>query len=42
VSFLSALLVIKALLAYVSSNTFRPFAWYRIALGAILLVWYWS
>lgn len=42
VSFLSALLVIKALLAYVSSNTFRPFAWYRIALGVVLLVWYWS
>lgn len=42
VSFLSALLVIKALLAYVSRNTFRPFAWYRIVLGVILLAWYWS
>src|SRR5690606_8233463 len=42
VSFVSALLVIRALLAFVSNNTFRPFAWYRIALGLLLLVWYWS
>lgn len=40
VSFVSALLVIKALLAFVSSNTFRPFAWYRIALGVLLIAWY--
>jgi undecaprenyl-diphosphatase len=42
VSFFSALLVIRALLAFVSSNTFRPFAWYRIALGVLLVAWYWS
>ncbi len=42
VSFVSALLVIRALLAFVSSNTFRPFAWYRIALGVFLVAWYWS
>jgi undecaprenyl-diphosphatase len=42
VSFLSALLVIKALLAFVSSNTFRPFAWYRIALGILILFLYWG
>ena len=42
VSFLSALLVIRALLAFVSHNTFRPFAWYRIALGVVLLAWYWN
>lgn len=41
VSFVSSLLVIKALLAYVSNNTFRPFAWYRMALGAVILLWYW-
>lgn len=42
VSFLSALLVIRALIAYVSSNTFRPFAWYRIALGGLMMILYWS
>jgi undecaprenyl-diphosphatase len=38
VSFLSALVVVKALLRYVSGHTFRVFAWYRIALGALLLL----
>lgn len=42
VSFVSALLVIKALLAFISSNTFRPFAWYRMALGVLILALYWS
>ena len=42
VSFVSALVVIKALLAFVSNNTFRPFAWYRIALGALILILYWN
>lgn len=42
VSFISALLVIRALIAYVSTNTFRPFAWYRIALGGLMLILYWS
>lgn len=42
VSFLSALLVIRKLLAYVSHNTFRPFAWYRIAIGLVLLAFYWG
>lgn len=41
VSFLSALLVIRALIAFVSSNTFRPFAWYRIALGGLMLILFW-
>jgi undecaprenyl-diphosphatase len=38
VSFLSALVVVKALLRYVSGHTFRVFAWYRIVLGALLLL----
>jgi len=38
VSFLSALVVVKALLRYVSGHSFRVFAWYRIALGALLLL----
>lgn len=36
-AFLSALVVIKVFLRFVSNHSFRPFAWYRIALGAILL-----
>jgi undecaprenyl-diphosphatase len=37
VSFLSALVVVKAFLAYVSHHSFTAFAWYRIAIGALLL-----
>ncbi len=37
VSFLSALVVVKAFLAYVSHHSFVVFAWYRIAFGAALL-----
>ena len=40
VSFLSALVVIKALIKYVAHHTFRGFAWYRIAFGLLLLAWY--
>lgn len=40
VAFLSALLVIRRLIAFVSSSTFRPFAWYRIAVGLVLVLWY--
>jgi undecaprenyl-diphosphatase len=32
----SALVVIKGLLAFVSRRSFVPFAWYRIALGALV------
>jgi undecaprenyl-diphosphatase len=38
VSFISALLVVKAFLTYVSGHSFAVFAWYRIAFGALLLV----
>lgn len=41
VSFVSALLVIKGLLAFVSRNSFAVFAWYRIVFGAFVLVLYW-
>jgi undecaprenyl-diphosphatase len=37
VSFLSALVVVKAFLAYVSHHSFTVFAWYRIVFGALLL-----
>jgi undecaprenyl-diphosphatase len=36
-SFVSALIVVKAFLAYVAHHTFNVFAWYRIALGVVLL-----
>ena len=37
VSFASALVVIRALLAFVSRRNFVPFAWYRIALGGVFI-----
>ena len=42
VSFVAALLVIRGLLKFVAHRSFVPFAWYRIALGALVassLLW---
>ena len=41
VSFVSALICIRWLLRYVAHHDFTIFAWYRIALGAIILVVMW-
>jgi undecaprenyl-diphosphatase len=38
VAFASAVVVVKAFLAYVSRHSFAAFAWYRIVFGALLLV----
>ena len=38
VSFFSALLAIRALLKFVATRDFRPFGWYRIAFGALVLL----
>ena len=38
VSFVVALVVIKAFIAFVSKSGFAPFAWYRIAAGILALV----
>jgi undecaprenyl-diphosphatase len=38
VSFVSALVVVKAFLSFVSGHSFKVFAWYRIAFGAVLLL----
>jgi len=38
-AFFSALVVVRAVLRFVSHRTYRPFAWYRIALGLAVLVW---
>ncbi len=40
VSFLSALVVIRAFLGFVARRDFTPFAWYRIAAGSALLLWW--
>ncbi|WOV91608.1 MAG: undecaprenyl-diphosphate phosphatase [Candidatus Zeuxoniibacter abyssi] len=37
VSFIVALIVIRALLAYVSRHRFTPFGWYRIGFGLLVL-----
>ncbi|OGA07351.1 MAG: undecaprenyl-diphosphatase [Betaproteobacteria bacterium RIFCSPHIGHO2_12_FULL_69_13] len=37
VSFVSAFLVIRWLIRYVATHDFRPFAWYRIAFGLVVL-----
>jgi undecaprenyl-diphosphatase len=39
VSFVVALAVIKAFVAYVSRHGFAPFAWYRIVVGAAAIAW---
>lgn len=40
VSFLAAVVVVKALLRFIANHTFRFFAWYRIVLGIIVLLYY--
>jgi len=39
VSFVVAVAVIKAFVAYVSRHGFAPFAWYRLVVGAIAIAW---
>jgi undecaprenyl-diphosphatase len=38
VSFVSAVIVVRAFLSYVSGHSFSLFAWYRIVFGAVLLM----
>ncbi|MCC6354236.1 MAG: undecaprenyl-diphosphate phosphatase [Verrucomicrobiae bacterium] len=38
ISMLSAFIVVKWLLKFVRAHTFTPFAWYRIALGIVLVL----
>ena len=40
VSFVSALVAVRALIRYVAHHDFRAFAWYRIALGIAVLVYF--
>jgi undecaprenyl-diphosphatase len=39
VSFVVAIVVVKAFVHYISRHGFAPFAWYRIIAGTIALVW---
>jgi len=41
-AFVSAFLCVRWLLRYVSHHDFTPFAWYRIAFGALILVTAWT
>lgn len=41
VAFLSAAVTVEALIRFVQRHTFRVFAYYRIALGLVVL-WYWA
>jgi undecaprenyl-diphosphatase len=36
-AFVSAFLCVRWLLRYVATHDFKPFAWYRIAFGAVVL-----
>jgi undecaprenyl-diphosphatase len=40
VSFISALVAVRALIRYVAHHDFRAFAWYRIVLGAAVLMYF--
>jgi len=39
VSFVVAIVVVKAFVHYISRHGFAPFAWYRIAVGLVALAW---
>ena len=41
-SFASAFVVIRWLVRYVATHDFRPFAWYRIVFGLVVLATWWS
>lgn len=42
-AFITAVIVVRSFLIYVSRHTFRPFAWYRIAFGLLVIAtWYWG
>ena len=38
-AFFSALVVVRVVLRFVSRHTYRPFAWYRIGLGLVVMAW---
>lgn len=38
-AFLSALVVVRGFIAFISRHGFGPFAWYRIVVGGVAIVW---
>ncbi len=42
VSFVAALIAVRALIRYVAHHDFRAFAWYRIVLGVVVLAYFWG
>lgn len=38
-AFISALFIVRALLRFVANHSYRIFAWYRIVLGGVLIIW---
>jgi undecaprenyl-diphosphatase len=42
VSFVTALVVIRALLRFIASHNFNGFAYYRMVLGLVIIAWYFS
>ena len=40
-AFVSALIAVRVLIKYVSHHDFRVFAWYRIVLGLLVLLYFW-
>lgn len=42
VAFLCALAVVRTLVGIVGRYGFAPFAWYRIVLGSVALIWLWT
>ena len=41
VAFITAVIVVRTFLVYVSRHTFLPFAWYRIAFGLAVAAYFW-
>lgn len=40
-AFLAGMVAVKALLRYIAHHSFSPFAWYRLVLGGIVLLYFW-
>jgi len=38
-AFVAALVVVRALMRFVANHSYRVFGWYRIALGAVIILW---
>lgn len=41
VAFVSGLAAVRFLIRYVATHDFRPFAWYRIVIGLVVLWYFW-